>query len=127
MEAAPRMRTASFSSGDWKDRPCQPELFALALYIWRNMVEIPSGRTLDVDFMFTKLIVEDIETSATFYTSVFGLVEMHRIEARIMERPVTEVVYMPTYSGGPMFILACCGRSLPNMPFWAVQSWTRRN
>lgn len=70
------------------------------------MVEIPSGRTLDADFMFTKLVVADIEASVGFYASVFGLVEMHRLEAKMMERPVTEVVYLPTYAGGPMFVLA---------------------
>jgi len=68
--------------------------------------QIPSGRTLDTDFMFTKLFVSDLEKSGEFYASVFGLVEMHRVEAAIAGRPVTELVYMPTYPGGPMFILA---------------------
>lgn len=70
------------------------------------MVEVPSGRTLDADFMFTKLVVADMEKSAAFYTAVFGLVEMNRVEARIVGRPVSEIVYMPTYAGGPLFILA---------------------
>lgn len=70
------------------------------------MVDMPSGRTQDMNFMFTKLVVADIEKSAAFYSAVFGLVEMHRMEARMMDRAVTEVVYMATYSGGPMFILA---------------------
>lgn len=68
--------------------------------------EIPSGRTLDTDFMFTKLLVNDLDKAATFYTSVFGLIEMHRVEAKIAGQPVSEIVYMPTYPGGPMFILA---------------------
>jgi predicted enzyme related to lactoylglutathione lyase len=68
--------------------------------------QIPHGSTLDANFMFTKLEVSNLDQSAAFYTSVFGLVEMHRVEAAITGRPVSEVVYMPTYAGGPMFILA---------------------
>jgi predicted enzyme related to lactoylglutathione lyase len=68
--------------------------------------EIPHGRTLDTDFMFTKLLVDDLEQAAAFYTSVCGVVEMHKVEAEITGRKVSEIVYMPTYQGGPMFILA---------------------
>lgn len=68
--------------------------------------QIPSAKTLDTDFMFTKLNVHDLDTATAFYASVVGLVEMTRVEAVIDGRPVTEVVYMPTYEGGPMFILA---------------------
>lgn len=67
---------------------------------------IPSGRKLDTDFMFTKLLVNDLEKAAAFYTSVFGLIEMHRLDAKIAGRPVSEIVHMPTYPDGPMFILA---------------------
>lgn len=67
---------------------------------------IPSARALDTDFMFTKLNVHDLDAAAAFYASVVGLVEMARVEAVIAGRPVTEVVYMPTYPGGPMFVLA---------------------
>jgi predicted enzyme related to lactoylglutathione lyase len=58
-----------------------------------------------MDFMFTKLLVNDLEKAASFYSSVFGLVEMHRLDAHIADRPVSEVVYQPTYEGGPMFVL----------------------
>jgi len=68
--------------------------------------QIPHAKTLDTDFMFTKLQVKDLEKAATFYSSVLGLVEMHRVEAEITGRPVSEVIFMPTYEGGPMFILA---------------------
>lgn len=60
----------------------------------------------DVSFMFTKLIVNDLESSAAFYSSVCGLTEMHRIEAEIAGRGVSEIVFSPSYSGGPMLILA---------------------
>ena len=67
--------------------------------------QIPHGRTFDADFMFTKLLVNDLDKSAAFYGSVFGLIEMHRVEAEIMGRKISEIVYQPTYAGGPMFIL----------------------
>lgn len=69
-------------------------------------MQIPSAKTLDTDFMFTKLIVADIDAVSAFYASVVGLVEMQRVEAVIDGRAVTEVVYMPTSPGGAMFILA---------------------
>ena len=67
--------------------------------------EIPHGRTLETDFMFTKLLVNDLEKSAAFYSTVIGLIEMNRMEAEITGRKITEIVYMATYEGGPMFIL----------------------
>lgn len=67
---------------------------------------VPFGRSRDMDFMFTKLQVHDLEKAAAFFTSVFGLIEMHRMDAAIAGRKVTEIVYQPTYEGGPMFILA---------------------
>ena len=68
--------------------------------------EMPSGCTLDTSFMFTKLQVADLDKAASFYTSVLGLIEMHRVEAAIGGRAVSEIIYMPTQPGGPMFILA---------------------
>lgn len=68
--------------------------------------QIPHSKTLDTDFMFTKLVVNDLDRAVAFYTSVIGLVEMHRVDAAINGRAVSEVVFMPTYAGGPMFILA---------------------
>ncbi|MCB2068055.1 MAG: VOC family protein [Erythrobacter sp.] len=68
-------------------------------------MELPFGTTQDADFMFTKLIVGDLEQAAAFYGAAFGLVEMHRVEAQIEGRALAEVVYQPTYQGGPLFIL----------------------
>ncbi len=67
---------------------------------------IPHSKTGDTDFMFTKLQVKDLEKAVSFYSSVVGLVEMNRVEAEITGRKVSEVVFMPTYEGGPLFILA---------------------
>lgn len=69
-------------------------------------MELPFGADQNIDFMFLKLIVHDIVKSEAFYKSVFGLVEMNRMEAKITGREVIEVVYQPTYKGGPLFILA---------------------
>jgi len=68
--------------------------------------QIPDAKTLDTDFMFTKLQVKDLDRAVAFYTSVVGVVQMNRVEAEIEGRKVSEVVFMPTYPGGPMFILA---------------------
>jgi len=68
--------------------------------------QIPDAKTQDTDFMFTKLQVKDLDGAVAFYSSVVGLVEMNRVEAEITGRKVSEVVFMPTYPGGPMFILA---------------------
>lgn len=56
--------------------------------------------------MFTKLIVHDIGKSDVFYKSVFGLVEINRMEQKITGREVIEIVYQPTYRGAPVFVLA---------------------
>jgi len=68
--------------------------------------QIPNAKTQDTDFMFTKLQVKDLGGAVAFYSSVVGLVEMNRVEAEITGRTISEVVFMPTYPGGPMFILA---------------------
>lgn len=68
--------------------------------------QIPHAKTQDTDFMFTKLQVKDLDSAVAFYSSVVGLVEMNRVEAEITGRKVSEVVFMPTYPGGPLFILA---------------------
>ena len=72
----------------------------------RQNVAIPFGKNGDTDFMFTKLQVKDLDKAVSFYSSAIGLVEMNRVEAEINGRKVSEVVVMPTYEGGPLFILA---------------------
>jgi len=68
--------------------------------------QIPHAKTHDIDFMFTKLQVKDLDRAISFYSSAIGLVEMNRVEAEITGRKVSEVVFMPTYPGGPLFVLA---------------------
>jgi lactoylglutathione lyase len=56
-------------------------------------------------FGFTKLIVGDLEKSATFYKSVCGLVEQTRIDDVLDGRPISEILFNPATPGGPTFVL----------------------
>ncbi|HEX4507715.1 MAG TPA: VOC family protein [Alphaproteobacteria bacterium] len=56
-------------------------------------------------FSCTKLIVADLESAHAFYTSVFGLQEMARVDAAIEGRPIREIMFHPTAPGGSTFVL----------------------
>ncbi len=56
-------------------------------------------------FGFTKLVVADLDKSATFYRVVFGLTETARIESDIAGRPIEEILFAPTTTGGATFVL----------------------
>jgi predicted enzyme related to lactoylglutathione lyase len=56
-------------------------------------------------FSCTKLIVADLDRAHAFYTSVFGLQEMARVEAAIEGRPISEIMFHPTAPGGSTFVL----------------------
>ena len=56
-------------------------------------------------FGFTKLLVTDLEKSAAFYTSVFGMNEQYRVHADIGGRDIDEILFEPTAPGGSMFVL----------------------
>lgn len=59
----------------------------------------------DAHFGFTKLVVDDLEKSHAFYTTVCGLVEQFRYESEIGERAISEIGYAPTADGGASFAL----------------------
>jgi predicted enzyme related to lactoylglutathione lyase len=61
---------------------------------------LPHASTADAQFSFSKLIVHDLEKTATFYKAVFGLVEWQRLESATSGRPITEISFLPTYPGG---------------------------
>jgi len=63
------------------------------------MADIPAH------FSCIKLIVADLEKAHAFYTSVFGLVETARVDAAIEGRPISEIMFQPTASGGSTFVL----------------------
>lgn len=56
-------------------------------------------------FAFTKLVVADLEAMHEFYTTVFGLRELNRVEAAINDRPIREIMYHPTSEGGAPLVL----------------------
>jgi len=56
-------------------------------------------------FGFTKLVVADLDAASTFYTSVFGVVETGRVSAEIAGRPIDEIMYAATSTGGGTFVL----------------------
>jgi lactoylglutathione lyase len=56
-------------------------------------------------FGFTKLVVADLDRSADFYTSVFGLTEQARIDSAIEGRPIREIMFQATAPGGAQFVL----------------------
>ena len=65
----------------------------------------PSMSTAPTHFGFTKLLVADLETSATFYRDVFGLKETTRIQSEIAGRALEEILFNPTGEGAATFVL----------------------
>lgn len=56
-------------------------------------------------FSFTKLLVNDLETSAAFYKAVCGLTELGRVDAEIAGRGIREILFNATGEGGATFVL----------------------
>lgn len=54
---------------------------------------------------FTKLLVDDLEKTAAFYTSVCGLVETGRVEAEIAGRKISEIIFSAAFQGAATFVL----------------------
>lgn len=57
------------------------------------------------DFGFTKLVVADLERSATFYKAVCGVEESGRVDAEIAGRKISEIMLHPTTPGGATLVL----------------------
>ncbi len=76
--------------------------------------EMPAVSNTDAHFSFTKLVVDDLEQSHAFYTSVCGLVEQFRYESEVGERAISEICYAPTDTGGgSLALLKYLGASKP--------------
>ena len=56
-------------------------------------------------FGFTKLLVADLESSAAFYKTVFGLQERGRVRSEIADRKIDEIMFEPQAPGAASFIL----------------------
>jgi len=57
------------------------------------------------NFNFTKLVVADLEKSASFYKSVCGLTEQARVTSQIAGRAISEILFNPVAPGGATFVL----------------------
>jgi predicted enzyme related to lactoylglutathione lyase len=51
--------------------------------------------TRKATFGFTKLIVDDVEKMAAFYHEVYGLNALQRVQARIGDEPISEIIMGP--------------------------------
>jgi lactoylglutathione lyase len=56
-------------------------------------------------FGHVKVVVDDLDRCAAFYSEVCGLVEYGRADATMNGRSGTEVMFAPTSEGGAMFVL----------------------
>ena len=56
-------------------------------------------------FGFTKLVVVDLDASAAFYTTVFGMEEQSRVHAEIAGRTIDEILFSATAPGAATFVL----------------------
>jgi lactoylglutathione lyase len=56
-------------------------------------------------FGFTKLVVVDLDASASFYTAVFGVKEQTRVQAEIAGRPIEEIIFTAAGPEAPTLVL----------------------
>ena len=56
-------------------------------------------------FNFTKLLVDDLEKTATFYKNVCGLTEQLRIDIGLLDRPTSQVVFNAAHPGAAILVL----------------------
>jgi predicted enzyme related to lactoylglutathione lyase len=66
-------------------------------------------------FSFTKLVVDDLEKMADFYTEVFGLAAVHRVRAEIGGEPIEEILFGAggELAPGSLVLLKFVGRPRP--------------
>ena len=56
-------------------------------------------------FGFTKLIVDDLDKMAEFYSEVFGFEEQGRVHSDVSGRVIDEIMFHPTAPGAASFVL----------------------
>jgi lactoylglutathione lyase len=64
-------------------------------------------------FVFTKLIVDDLDTQATFYATVFGQVVKHRFSGGEGDGAFEEIVMGPVSGEAPSLLLVRYDRKAP--------------
>ena len=63
---------------------------------------------------FTKLLVTDLEASAAFYETVFGLKENHRVHSQIGDRKIDEILFHADANGATFVLLKFDGTTEPS-------------
>ena len=63
---------------------------------------------------FTKIVVHDLDDMARYYGEVFGLTELHRVQAEIAGEPIDEIILGSdgAHDGG-LVLLKFVGRAAP--------------
>ncbi len=56
-------------------------------------------------FGFTKLIVDDLEGQAAFYSTLYGFQILQRIRAQIGGEEIDEIVLGPSEGGEPLLVI----------------------
>jgi predicted enzyme related to lactoylglutathione lyase len=66
-------------------------------------------------FSFTKLVVHDVEQMAAFYTEVYGLHAVKRVQERIGAEPIDEIMLSPDPNApfGSLVLLRFSERAAP--------------
>lgn len=61
--------------------------------------------SMGTHFGFTKLVVQDLDAMAAFYKGVAGLSELARVQDKVGDREIDEIMFHPTEPGGATFVL----------------------
>src|SRR4051794_33853751 len=63
---------------------------------------------------FTKLLVTDLEASAAFYQSVFGIEENYRVQSEINDRKIEEILFKAEPGNATFVLLKFDGAAQPS-------------
>ena len=83
----------------------------------------PAGSNHGMTYMFAKTFVADLEKMAAFYEEVLGLIPFQRHQDLMLGRPISEIMYQASYSGGPAFTMISYTDGNPPPPGEAVQGF----
>lgn len=68
---------------------------------------------LPATFAFTKLVVDDLEGTTSFYEDVFALRQLNRVQAEIAGSRVEEIILGTDAGMGPILVKWLDGRTAP--------------
>lgn len=64
-------------------------------------------------FAFTKLIVRDLDAMARYYSEVYGLTQLQRVQAEIDGSPIDEIILGVDGAYGGLVLLSWVGQASP--------------